>query len=125
MAEAASVHLRNTLPVKRSKDLDPETGLEFDARFGWETEYPDWPEVGDYLWDMFWDANRDRRFDDNVPQALGSQGFGAWAASAGKLLNTAEFQILRAMDSAWLNTYRELRAEEAARVAKWNATGKQ
>lgn len=84
------------------------------------------PEVGEYLWDWFFEiSNSVNRIVQGQPMRVPPSEFLAWAALSGRIVLTAEYAILRDMDAAFCSALAvEISEAQARQQAKADAEAK-
>lgn len=99
-------------------DGSGETRTERNIRFSRSelNEEYDFPDIGVYLWEWFFDCLEGiRSIIDGVPIKITWQDLQAWSAITGNVASPSEYAILRRMSDAWCEAMGDELANEQAR----------
>lgn len=83
-------------------DENGETRRERNTRFGVESPDADVPEVGDHVWDWFWELSGRRK---PGPEPISYAEIGEWQRLTGTQVLPEEVRMLIAMDDAYLGEF--------------------
>ena len=103
-------------------DRNGETRRQRNARF--KQESPSWeiPKGGEIIWEWFEDAGDLRGSSDGYPAKLSATEWLAWQQMTGNIVRPEEWQILRAMDTAYISALRSEFSDQMARESEKNRT---
>lgn len=105
LIEAIETHVRYDTRLFLHKSVDGEAVLtrrENNARFGKPSPEVDVPEVGEYLWDWFFDVDaRIARIQDGECRPIPPSEWLAWVTVTGNIVRRWELGILTALDLAY------------------------
>lgn len=108
-----------------TEDANGETREQRNERFGQADATTEWdiPDDGLYLWDWYWEiSDRLKRVSEGVALPIAWSEFISWQNATRHIVMPFEFDILSAMDDAFVaGTNEELAAARAALEAQAKA----
>jgi len=112
LCEALRVFARYETP-----DSDGETRRKRNARFHQDSPAFFLPLGGEVLWEWFMDGSSLRRNQDGYPCRLTAPEWLGWAEMTGEQVRPEEWEILRAMDAAYVGALCSELSDQRARLA--------